>query len=139
LNFGVNLTYQDLRNNTKYEDGQTVVSAVYKDRIPNMPFLFGNADARFTFYNVLGNGTQLSLGYNGLYVHGFYLYWPSRGSDKLDIPRQIAHDLNITYTFANVLQWILECRNLADSKLFDNFSLQKPGRSFTGKIKYTFF
>lgn len=139
LNFGVNLTYQDLRNNTKYEDGQTVVSAVYKDRIPNMPFLFGNADARFTFYNVLGNGTQLSLGYNGLYVHGFYLYWPSRGSDKLDIPRQIAHDLNITYTFANGLQWILECRNLADSKLFDNFSLQKPGRSFTGKIKYTFF
>src|SRR5690606_7859163 len=54
FNLGMNLTYQDLRNNTRYEDGQTVVSAVYKDRIPNMPFLYGNADAQYTFYDVLG-------------------------------------------------------------------------------------
>lgn len=139
INLGLNLTYQDLRNNTRYENGQTIESAVYKDRIPNMPFLYGNADASYTFHDVWGKNNQLSIGYNGLYVHAFYLYWPSRGSDKLDIPRQISHDLNLTFTFAKGMQWVLECKNMTNKKLYDNFSLQKPGRSFTGKIKYAFF
>lgn len=139
INLGMNVTYQDLRNHTRYENGQTIESAVYKDRIPNMPFLYGNGDVSYTFHDVWGKNNQLSIGYNGLYVHAFYLYWPSRGSEKLDIPRQISHDFNLTYTFANGMQWVLECRNVTDKKLYDNFSLQKPGRSFTGKIKYTFY
>lgn len=138
FNAGVNLTYQDLRNNTKYEEGQTTESIVYRDRIPNMPYLYGNADASYTFENVWGKGNLLSIGYNMLYVHAFYLYWPSLGSDKLDIPEQISHDLNATYTYNEKLQFTLECRNIFDAELYDNFSLQKPGRSFTGKIKYTF-
>ncbi|MBY5956513.1 TonB-dependent receptor [Membranicola marinus] len=139
IRMGVNITYQDLRNNTRYEQGQTIQSAVYKDRIPNMPFLYGNADATYTFHDIWRKDHQLSIGYNGLYVHAFYLYWPSRGSDKLSIPSQISHDLNVTFTFANKMQWILECKNLLDKKRFDNFSLQKPGRSFSAKIKYTFY
>lgn len=138
FNAGVNLTYQDLRNNTKYEEGQTTESIVYRDRIPNMPYLYGNADASYTFENVGGKGNLLSIGYNMLYVHAFYLYWPSLGSDKLDIPEQISHDLNATYTYNEKLQFTLECRNIFDAELYDNFSLQKPGRSITGKIKYTF-
>ncbi|WP_417445075.1 TonB-dependent receptor [Joostella sp.] len=135
---GVNVTYQDLRNNTKYEEGQTTESIVYRDRIPNMPYFYGNADASYTFENVWGDGNLLSLGYNMLYVHAFYLYWPSLGSDKLDIPEQISHDINATYTYNQKLQFTLECRNILDAELYDNFSLQKPGRSITGKIKYTF-
>ncbi|MEL4307751.1 TonB-dependent receptor [Joostella sp. CR20] len=135
---GMNLTYQDLRNNTKYEEGQTTESIVYRDRIPNMPYLYGNADASYTFENVWGKGNLLSIGYNLLYVHAFYLYWPSLGSDKLDIPEQISHDLNATYTFNEKLQFTLECRNIFNAELYDNFSLQKPGRSFTGKLRYTF-
>ncbi|WP_456867438.1 TonB-dependent receptor [Galbibacter sp. BG1] len=138
FNAGVNLTYQDLRNNTKYEEGQTTESIVYRDRIPNMPYLYGNADASYTFENVGGKGNLLSIGYNMLYVHAFYLYWPSLGSDKLDIPEQLSHDLNATYTYNEKLQFTLECRNIFDAELYDNFSLQKPGRSITGKIKYTF-
>ncbi|MEH6681837.1 MAG: TonB-dependent receptor [Sediminicola sp.] len=136
---GANLTYQDLRNNTRFEEGQTVESVVYRDRIPNMPYLYGNADATYTFYDVWKKGNTLSIGYNALYVHGFYLYWPSLGDDKLDIPEQLSHDINLTYTLDNSLQFTLECRNIANKELYDNFSLQKPGRSFTGKIKYTFF
>ncbi|MFB9051606.1 TonB-dependent receptor [Formosa undariae] len=140
LTIGTNVTYQNLRNNTKYEEGQTVVSIVYKDRIPNMPYLYGNADVSYNFTNIGKNNGQISLGYNALYVHSFYLYWPSLGSSssKLDIPDQISHDLTATYTYNQKLQFTLECRNLLDETLYDNFSLQKPGRSFTGKIKYTF-
>ncbi|MDD7888128.1 TonB-dependent receptor [Flavivirga sp. 57AJ16] len=139
LSAGANLTYQDLRNNTKYEDGQTVVSVVYRDRIPNMPYLYGNADVSYTFSNLWKKSHQLSIGYNTLYVHAFYLYWPSLGSNKLDVPEQISHDISLTYSFNKNFQLTLECRNLLDKKLYDNFSLQKPGRSFTSKIKYTFF
>lgn len=138
FSIGANATYQDLRNNTQYVDGQTTESSVYRDRIPNMPYLYGNADASYTFTNLWNKEQSLSISYNALYVHGFYLYWPSLGSDKLDIPEQISHDLNVTYSIKNNLQFIVECRNLANKNLYDNFSLQKPGRSFTGKIKYTF-
>ena len=90
LSMGTNITYQNLRNNTKYEEGQTTVSVVYKDRIPNMPYLYGNADVSYTFSNLWKKEHQLSLGYNALYVHAFYLYWPSLGSSKLDVPEQIS-------------------------------------------------
>ena len=140
LTIGANATYQNLRNNTKYEEGQTEESIVYRDRIPNMPYLYGNADVSYNFTNIGKNNGQISLGYNALYVHSFYLYWPSLGSSssKLDIPDQISHDLTATYSYNKKLQFTLECRNLLDETLYDNFSLQKPGRSFTGKIKYTF-
>ncbi|QDH81346.1 TonB-dependent receptor [Echinicola soli] len=135
---GANLTYQNLRNNTKFDEGQTVESVVYRDRIPNMPYLFGNANASYTINDVVAKGKDMVIGYNLLYVHSFYLYWPSLGSDKLDIPKQISHDVNVTYTFGknNRFQFTAECRNLLDSKLYDNFSLQKPGRNFSGKIRY---
>lgn len=135
---GLNASYQDLRNNTRFVEGQSIESVVYRDRIPNMPYLFGNADAAYTFRDVIHEGNDLSLGYNMLYVHEFYLYWPSLGSDKLAVPQQLSHDLNMTYTLSgkNRFQFTVECRNLLDKPLYDNFSLQKPGRSFTGKIRY---
>lgn len=134
---GINMTYQNLRNNTRYEEGQTNESIVYRDRIPNMPFLYGNADMTFFFHDLWKEGNLLTVGYNLQYVHAFYLYWPSLGSDKLDIPRQLSHDLSLTYSMAEGKYNIaLECRNLMDAKLYDNFSLQKPGRSLDFKFRY---
>lgn len=138
LSVGANITYQNLRNNTEFEEGQTIPSVVYQDRVPNMPYLFGNADASVMLSDVFKKGNDLNFGYNLLYVHAFYLYWPSLGSEKFDVPQQLSHDINLTYTTGQKgrLQLIAECRNILDSKLYDNFSLQKPGRSFSGKIRY---
>jgi outer membrane receptor protein involved in Fe transport len=137
---GANLTFQNLRNNTRYEGGQTQESILYRDRIPNIPYLYGNADASYTLESPFNSKNNISFGYNLLYVHSFYLYWPSLGSTKLEVPKQIAHDLSMTYSFGkyNNFQFTLEARNLADANLYDNFSLQKPGRNFTGKIRYSF-
>ncbi|MEE3244648.1 MAG: TonB-dependent receptor, partial [Bacteroidota bacterium] len=134
---GLSVTYQELRNDTRFVGDQTVESIVYRDRIPNMPYLYGNADANYTFFNVLRKDDNFNIGYNLLYVHEFYLYWPSQGSEKLVIPEQLAHDVTLTYTLNKKLQFTLECRNITDRNLYDNFSLQKPGRAFFGKIKYT--
>ncbi|GGB96794.1 TonB-dependent receptor [Dyadobacter sediminis] len=137
LTAGVNLTYQDLRNNTRFEDGYTTESPLYRDRIPNMPFMFGNADAALFLKNFGREGNTLTLGYNLLFVHAYYLYWPSLGSDKLDIPRQLSHDVHVVYAMANGKYNVaFECKNMLDSKLYDNFSLQKPSRGFYVKLRY---
>ncbi|PWJ60485.1 outer membrane receptor protein involved in Fe transport [Dyadobacter jejuensis] len=137
LTASVNLTYQDLRNNTRFEEGYTIESPLYRDRIPNMPFMFGHADASLFLKDFIKKGNSLTLGYNLLFVHAYYLYWPSLGSDKLDIPRQVSHDVNMVYAMANGKYNIsLECKNLLDAKLFDNFSLQKPSRGFYVKLRY---
>ena len=137
---GFNITYQNLRNHTMYEPNETKVSDAYKARMPNIPFLFGNADASI-FLRDLGKKKQntLSFGYNMLYVNHFYLFWPNQGkkTTKLDIPFQINHDLNIVYSLANGKYNIaLECRNIMNNRLYDNFRLQKPGRAFYIKLRY---
>ncbi|AWO02073.1 TonB-dependent receptor [Chitinophaga alhagiae] len=139
LTAGVNATYQNIRNKTRFEPGSSEHSILYNDRIPNMPFLYGNGDASLFLPGVFGKGNTLSLGYNVLFVHAYYLYWPSLGNDKLDIPQQLTHDVNATYAMAEGRYNIaLECKNLADARLYDNFSLQKPGRAFYVKLRYFF-
>jgi outer membrane receptor protein involved in Fe transport len=138
---GVNATYQNLRNNTRIEPGSTVQSQVYKDRIPNMPYFFGNGNAAFSVRNIGGKGTLLTIGYNLLYVHRFYLRWPGQGDKdtKGDIPQQLAHDVNVVYSLANGKYNIAAAaQNITDKTLYDNFSLQKPGRSFSVKLRYFF-
>lgn len=137
LSMGTTLTYQYLQNLQKYEPGYTGISPVYKDQMPNIPYLFGNADASVSLKNIGVKGNNLNIGYNLLYVHAFYLYWPSRGGDKLDIPQQLSHDVNMVYSIANGRYNIgLEGRNIANALLYDNFSLQKPGRGFYLNLRY---
>ncbi|MBO9702826.1 MAG: TonB-dependent receptor plug domain-containing protein [Sporocytophaga sp.] len=136
---GANLTYQNLRNNTKYEEGSSKPSTVYRDRVPNIPYLFGHIDLGFTFNNVGAKGNRLNIGYNLLYVYEYYLRWPSQGTatEKYTIPAQISHDVSMVYSMANGKYNIgLECTNLTDSRLYDNFSLQKPSRGFYIKLRY---
>lgn len=140
LSAGLSLTYQDIRDREKYRvDFPSVPSNTYKERIPNIPYLYGNADAALYFNNVLNNADKVSIGYNMLYVHSFFLYWAKDGAieTKRTIPEQISHDANIVYTLKNGRYNIgVECRNITNAKLYDNFSLQKPGRSFNVKLRY---
>ncbi len=142
LTAGVNMTSQNIRNRTKYveyDDGNRKPSSTYKDRIPNLPYLFGNADFNLFFQHVGMKHASLTVGYNLLYVHRYYLRWPSEGtkSSKNTIPTQLSHDINLTYTWKDGRYNIAaECKNIFDKDVFDNFSLQKPGRSFYMKFRY---
>jgi outer membrane receptor protein involved in Fe transport len=140
FSIGANITYQNVRNMEKYEaDGKPSIR--YKDRMPNVPYMFGNLDAGYNINNVLGKGNVLSFGYNMQYVHSFFRDWISEGaSNDVIIPEQLSHDLNLTYTLKNGKYNIsFEVKNIADEMLYDNYSLQKPGRSFMIKLRYFFF
>ena len=142
LSAGATLTYQHLENRQQYvfdSNGTLTLSPVYKDQMPNTPYFFGNADASITLRDLGQNGSVLNIGYNLLYVHAFWLYWPSRGGDKLSIPQQVSHDLNAVYSLKNGRYNIgIEARNITDNRLYDNFSLQKPGRGFYVNLRYFF-
>ncbi len=134
---GATFTYQYLQNMQKYEPGYNGVSPVYLDQMPNIPFMYGNADVSVIIRDLGRKRNSLNLGYNLLYVNKFYLYWPSRGGDKLNVPKQLSHDLNAVYSLFNGRYNIgLEARNISNTLLYDNFSLQKPGRGFYVNFRY---
>lgn len=140
---GVNASYQDIRDQQQYRAdlpaSYKIKSETYGERIPNIPYLFGNADATVMLKDVLSSNDRLSIGYNLLYVHSFYLYWASQGAaeSKYTIPYQLSHDLNAVYTMKGGRYNIaFECKNFTDHKLYDNFSLQKPGRAYYLKLRY---
>ncbi|MEH0153507.1 TonB-dependent receptor [Limibacter armeniacum] len=138
FSLGGNMSYQNIRNMEEFSpSGQKLI--YYKDRMPNLPYLFGNA---FTSYEFTGKqGNSLTVSYFLNYVHEFFRQWESEGGsrDKKVIPEQLSHDLALTYILKNGRYNIsLEVQNLTDELLYDNYSLQKPGRSFSAKLRYYF-
>lgn len=137
LVFGANVTYQNIRNKDKYNGSKP--NLVYNDRVPNIPYLYGNADVTLFFNNFGRRGNTLTVGYNASYVNEFFLRWPSYGTteSKYTVPSQFSHDLHVAYALKKGTYNIaLECRNITDERLYDNFSLQKPGRAFSAKFRY---
>ena len=138
FSMGGNFSYQDTRDRERYT-AYGSESVTFGDRVPNIPYLFSNADAAFNIHRLGGERNTLTLGYNLQYVHEFYWDWASNGA-KRNIPMQIAHDANVTYVLQDGRYNIaFEARNFTNSLLYDNYSLQKPGRSFTVKFRYFFY
>lgn len=134
-----NLTYQNILNNSRYENGR--ISHVYRDRIPNIPYLMSSQSAGFKFDDLITPQDRFSLTWRGNFVEEYYLKWPSLGSadNKHVIPQQYVQTVQLGYSLKNGRYNInLECRNLTDAKAYDHFRLQKPGRSFQVKLRYLF-
>ena len=134
---GGNLSYMDMRNRER-KNTNGADSVTYGDRVPNMPYLFGSADATYTFDSLLTQDDGLTLGYNLVYTHEFFLSWQSEGA-KITVPTQLSHDLSLTYTAPrNKYTLSVEVKNFTDALLYDNYSLQKAGRAFYVKASYRF-
>ncbi len=140
LSVTLNMTYQNAINTTK--NGQTssyYVEGTYKNKIPNQPWLFGNADFTIGKNNLLGKNTRIQFNWFTQYINWFYLTWESKGNPngKSDIPTQFVQNAALSYSLQNGKYNIsAECRNLTDQLTYDNFKLQKPGRSFSVKFRY---
>ena len=133
----LNGTYQKIVNNEK-TTATGGVNYLYGDVVPNMPYLFGNAKAGATFDYTRQSRNSVSINWSTLFVEQFYLYWPSQGSSgKKFIPRQLSHAASASWSLKDGRYNVsLSCNNVFDSQLYDNFMLQKPGRSFNLKLNY---
>lgn len=139
LNVGGNLTHMDVRDNVKtLNEGSAQANLTYGDRIPNQPYLFANTDLSLTWNNCGAKGNALTFTYDNYYQKEFPLYSESLGAkDSKDfVPAQFSHNISLTYGLKKGrYNFSFECRNLTDARLYDNFSLQKAGRSFYGKVR----
>lgn len=142
VSIGGSFTRMDVRDRTKtLNEGASQANLTYGDRIPNQPYLFANSDITFYWRNLFGRGNTLSVAYDNFWQHDFPLYSESLGSkeSKQIVPAQFTHSISLTYSLKQGrYNFSLECRNLTDEKLYDNFSLQKAGRAFYGKIRIRF-
>ena len=139
ISVGGTLNNLNVRNRERYVSGDSLQeSTTYGARIPNQPYLFANTDVSSTWKDCIWKGNDLTLTYDNSYVHSFPLYWENIGnsSTKRLVPTQFSHNLSLSYSLKNGKYNIsFECRNLTDAKLYDNFSLQKAGRAFYGKLR----
>ena len=136
-----NISWQDARDRYKYlENGKK--SVTYNNRVPNRPWLFGNTEIRYdagkAFSNIIPTTSHLYLSASYQWVHWFYLSWEAYGAKdtKARIPEKNIIGANITYSWHNERYSIsLDCENLFDQTVYDNYKLQRPGRTLFAKFR----
>lgn len=141
LSLGGNYTQMNVRDNMKTAQGSTVANIAYRERMPNLPYIFADADVNFYWHGLGRKSNVLTVTYDTQYTHSFCYYASNIGSNNDDymVPDQFAHNLTFSYGIANGrYNFSLECRNITDARLYDNFSLQKAGRAFYGKVRIYF-
>lgn len=141
ISLGANITSQNIRNYERYYTNSQVESTSYKSRIPNTPYFFANSDLEINWNNFFRKDNTLSFGYDNNYIHEFPRYSEANGSSssKKRIPTQFSHNLSLTYVMSKGMYNVsLECSDITNEKLYDNYSLQKPGRAFYMKFRYYF-
>ncbi len=130
FNGGINVSYQVPRNYSN--------NTYYRAIVPNQPNFFGNADLGYSFNDLGLADSRLSLGYNMQFIYQFLNDWDTYGAADR-VPTQWSHNVNVVYSWQKGRYNLsADCKNLSDTKLYDNYTLQKPGRSFTLKFRYFF-
>ena len=138
LSIGGNFTKMNVCDNMPTSMGSNTPNINYKQRIANLPYIFADSDVNLFWHNLGSRGNTLTLTYDNRYVHSFTYYSSNIGANKDDyiVPNQFSHDITLSYSIARGrFNFSVECRNITDAKLYDNFSLQKAGRAFYGKVR----
>ena len=133
-NFGLNFNFS--RFNLKIENQGIEID------VPNTPFFTMNGGLRYSFENVFLKRSRLNLFYN-LYFTDEFSFLTTQGTNTVgneffEVPQQLAQDIGLSYSFPNnrfVLSF--DIKNILDEPVYDNLSVQKPGRAFYLKLNYT--
>ena len=141
ISLGGNFTLMNVRDNMPTAQGSTADNLSYRERMPNLPYMFADSDISFYWHGLGRADNVLTLTYDNQYTHKFCYYTANIGSNNSDymVPDQFAHNITLSYGIHNGRYNLsLECRNLTNARLYDNFSLQKAGRAFYGKFRIYF-
>ena len=141
ISLGGNFTQMNVRDNMKTAMGSTVPNIAYRERMPNLPYMFADSDVNFYWHGLGRKRNVLTVTYDNQYTHSFCYYASNIGSNNNDymVPDQFSHNLTLSYGIGNGrYNFSFECRNFTNARLYDNFSLQKAGRAFYGKIRVYF-
>ena len=132
-----NVTWQDARDRQEFKkDGKP--SVTFNNHVPNRPWFFASAEARYNFRHLLSRSDRLMIGMDYQWVHWFFLSWEGYGAldTKARIPEKNIFGAQMTYSWMNErYSMALTCENLFDRTVYDNYKLQKPGRTLFAKFR----
>ncbi|WP_339840777.1 TonB-dependent receptor [uncultured Maribacter sp.] len=110
--------------------------------VPNTPFFTMNGGLRYSFKDLVQKKSQLNLFYN-VYFTDEFSFLTSQGTNTVgneffEVPQQLSQDFGLSYTFPNnKFVMSFDIKNIFDEPVYDNLSVQKPGRAFYLKLNYT--
>lgn len=139
LNYSYNNNFS-LNFNVSRFDLKIVNKGIEVD-VPNTPFFTMNGGLRYSFKDLFQKKSHLNLFYN-IYFTDDFSYLTSQGTntvgnDFFEVPQQLAQDIGLSYTFPNNnLVVSFDIKNVFDESVYDNLSVQKPGRAFYLKLNY---
>lgn len=140
LTFEINATYQKTINTNKFDPpGSNIPDALNGTQLPNIPIFYANANLGFNFRRIRTDDDNLTVNLYANYIDEYYLVSTTLGQadTRRTIPEQFTQSIATAYVFGSGKYNIgLECNNITNTKVYDYFKIQKPGRSFTIKFRY---
>lgn len=130
-------SYQDMHHDqefTKWGDPDPL----YRNRIPNTPYLFGNINAGYFTKENGRSKWRAGVNWSTNYVDEFYLTWESQGDPRTKnvIPTQLSHDLSLTWSMlSSRYNLSISCLNIFNASIYDNFMVPRPGRAINAKVR----
>ncbi|MBQ8486197.1 MAG: TonB-dependent receptor [Prevotella sp.] len=136
-----NMSWQDARDRQRYKnDGKP--SVTFNNHVPNRPWLFASVEVRYDAIGLvsglLPHTSHFYIAADYQWVHWFYLSWEGYGAldTKARIPEKNVVGAQLTYSWCDGRYNVsLDCRNLLDATIYDNYKLQKPGRMLMAKFR----
>ncbi|MEP2280456.1 TonB-dependent receptor [Maribacter sp.] len=109
--------------------------------VPNTPFFTMNGGLRYSFKNIFQKKSRLNAFYN-VYFTDKFSFLTAQGSNTVgneffEVPEQLSQDIGLSYAFPNNKFVVsFDIKNIFDEAVYDNLSVQKPGRAFYLKLNY---
>ncbi|MEM1219791.1 MAG: TonB-dependent receptor, partial [Bacteroidota bacterium] len=137
LHLNASATFQDIRiRSALVEADEDLIGT----RLPNIPTFFARMDISFVQEGLLGQEDQFRLGYFYDFTDSFSSVREANAIQNIGnfVPTQHVNSLEVNYTwYQSRLHISLRANNIFDDDLYDNFRIQRPGRHFVAKIRYT--
>lgn len=135
-----NITYQDLRDTRKYEEGSSLPNPTRGMRMPNIPYFMANVGVELHKENLFGGKGHNSRLYADMaFVEEYFYDFEITSHDRRRIPRSFTIDLGFEHSFFHQRLFIsAKAKNLTNAKVLSEFNRPLPGRSFGAKIRYIF-
>ena len=132
-----NLTYQDVRDVLDYLPGTQAPNPTKGLRLPNIPYLFANFGAEYHSDRLFKNWYVKAF-WDGKFTEEFFYFWELTELQKRRIPRSFVNDIGLLLTYKNKYSIALECHNLMNKEVWDQFRQPLAGRTFHLKFRYVF-
>ena len=132
-----NLTYQDVRDVLDYLPGTQALNPTKGLRLPNIPYLFANFGAEYHSDRLFKNWYVKAF-WDGKFTEEFFYFWELTELLKRRIPRSFVNDIGLLLTYKNKYSIALECHNLMNKEVWDQFRQPLAGRTFHLKFRYVF-